>query len=61
MLFVAGAIFAPISALFMIICGFYMFFISKKEFGGMSGDLSGFLISICEIFGFLGALSWQLL
>jgi adenosylcobinamide-GDP ribazoletransferase len=61
LLFVAGAIFAPISALLMIICGFYLFHISKKEFGGISGDLSGFLISICEIFGMAGIVLCQLL
>jgi adenosylcobinamide-GDP ribazoletransferase len=61
LLFVAGAIFAPISALFMIICGFYIYHISKKEFGGMSGDLAGFLISICEIFGMAGIVLCQLL
>jgi adenosylcobinamide-GDP ribazoletransferase len=61
LLFVTGAIFAPISAVFMIICGFYVYQVSKKEFGGMSGDLAGFLISICEIFGLLGTLLWQLL
>jgi adenosylcobinamide-GDP ribazoletransferase len=61
LLFVAGAIFATFSALFMIICGFYIYHISKKEFCGMSGDLAGFLISICEISGLLGIVLCQLL
>jgi adenosylcobinamide-GDP ribazoletransferase len=54
--FVSGALFAPFSAIFMIICGAYVYFMSKKNFGGMSGDIAGYLISISELFGVAGLL-----
>jgi adenosylcobinamide-GDP ribazoletransferase len=57
--FLAGTIFAPISAAFMITCVLYVNHMSKKEFDGMSGDIAGFLISICEISGLMGVLIWQ--
>ncbi|MDR1913125.1 MAG: hypothetical protein LBQ68_01395 [Clostridiales bacterium] len=34
----------------------YIKFMSQKQFGGMSGDITGFLISICEISGLLGVI-----
>jgi adenosylcobinamide-GDP ribazoletransferase len=54
--FASGALFAPFSAIFMAICGAYVYFMSKKNFGGMSGDIAGYLISISELFGLAGLL-----
>jgi adenosylcobinamide-GDP ribazoletransferase len=56
--FVAGAVFAPISAVFIALCTLYVYFMSKKEFGGMSGDIAGFLISISELSGWAGLMLW---
>jgi adenosylcobinamide-GDP ribazoletransferase len=56
--FFAGAVFAPISAVFIVLCTLYVFFMSKKEFGGMSGDIAGFLISISELAGWAGLMLW---
>jgi adenosylcobinamide-GDP ribazoletransferase len=56
--FVAGAVFAPISAVFIALCTLYVFFMSRKEFGGMSGDIAGFLISISELAGWAGLMLW---
>lgn len=36
-------------ALTALMCGVYVYFMSKKQFGGMSGDLSGFLLQITEL------------
>ncbi len=32
-----------------VMCGVYVFFMSKKQFGGMSGDISGYLLQITEL------------
>jgi len=31
------------------LCGTYVYFMSKKQFGGMSGDISGYLLQITEL------------
>lgn len=37
-----------------IVCLLYLYFMSRKQFGGMSGDLAGFLISLTELMMLLG-------
>jgi len=32
-----------------VLCGAYVYFMSKKQFGGMSGDVSGYLLQITEL------------
>jgi adenosylcobinamide-GDP ribazoletransferase len=32
-----------------LLCGVYVYFMSKKQFGGMSGDISGYLLQITEL------------
>jgi len=31
------------------LCGVYVYFMSKKQFGGMSGDISGYLLQLMEL------------
>lgn len=39
-----------------LLCLLYLYFMSRKEFGGMSGDLAGFLISLAELVMLLGCI-----
>ncbi|MFB0920907.1 MAG: adenosylcobinamide-GDP ribazoletransferase [Oscillospiraceae bacterium] len=32
-----------------LLCGLYVYFMSRRQFGGMSGDISGFLLQITEL------------
>lgn len=41
----AGAAMAAAGGL----AGLYVFFMSRRQFGGMSGDLAGYLLQVCEI------------
>jgi adenosylcobinamide-GDP ribazoletransferase len=38
-----------------LICVVYLFVMSRRQFGGMSGDLAGFFLQVCELF-MLGAI-----
>ena len=42
------------AALISAVCLFLLYFISQKQFGGMSGDLSGWFLSISEIMMLVG-------
>jgi adenosylcobinamide-GDP ribazoletransferase len=59
--FIASAWFAPLPAAAMLFCGLYVRFMGKKQFGGMSGDIAGYLICICEVFGLGALLIWGLI
>ena len=37
-----------------LLCLIYLYFMSHKQFGGMSGDLAGFLITLAELMMLLG-------
>lgn len=45
-----NAIMAVGLLLSMALCLIYVYFMSKKQFGGLSGDISGFLLVISELF-----------
>ena len=32
-----------------VLCGVYVYFMSQKQFGGMSGDISGYLLQVSEL------------
>lgn len=32
-----------------LLCGLYLFNLSKRQFGGMSGDLAGYFLQLCEL------------
>lgn len=32
-----------------LICALYLFHLSKRQFGGMSGDLAGYFLQLCEL------------
>jgi adenosylcobinamide-GDP ribazoletransferase len=48
-----AGVFAWGAAVASIICILWVRRMSKRDFGGMSGDLAGYLISICELFGIM--------
>ena len=33
-----------------LLCLVYLFFMSRRQFGGMSGDLAGYFLQLCELF-----------
>jgi len=37
------------ATLFMIFCAIYIYFMSRKQFGGMSGDISGYWLQFAEL------------
>ena len=54
---IIGAAAGLFSAMIPIICGIYVYFMSKKQFGGMSGDLSGYWLQFSEL---ITLLAWIL-
>lgn len=43
----------------LLACGYYLY-ISHRQFGGITGDLAGFFLQICELMTVLGAvLAWR--
>lgn len=45
---------AGISLLISMLCLVYTYFMSRRQFGGMSGDIAGYLITASELFLLLG-------
>lgn len=43
-----------VAVMLALLCLLYLYFMSRREFGGMSGDLAGFLISLAELLMLLG-------
>lgn len=43
-----------VSVALALLCLLYLYFMSRREFGGMSGDLAGFLITLTELVMLLG-------
>ena len=43
-----------VSVVLALLCLLYLYFMSRREFGGMSGDLAGFLITLTELVMLLG-------
>ena len=37
----------------------WLYRVQKKEFGGMSGDLSGYFLQLCELFMLLALVIWK--
>ena len=46
---ITGALRGGFMLLAALLCVFRLCYISKKEFGGMSGDLAGYFLQICEL------------
>ncbi|MDR2606719.1 MAG: adenosylcobinamide-GDP ribazoletransferase [Oscillospiraceae bacterium] len=57
--FIAGSFFAPFGAIAILLCSAYVRVMSKRQFGGMSGDIAGYLIAIGEIFAIAATLAFQ--
>ena len=45
-----------IAACVLSLCAFaWYFFMSRREFGGITGDLAGWFVQVCEVLGLFGA------
>jgi adenosylcobinamide-GDP ribazoletransferase len=42
---ITGSVIAAVS----LLCFVYLFFMSRRQFGGMSGDLAGYFLQLCEL------------
>lgn len=42
---ITGSVMTAVSLLFFV----YLFFMSRRQFGGMSGDLAGYFLQLCEL------------
>jgi adenosylcobinamide-GDP ribazoletransferase len=45
-----GSLIGVIMLLAALLCVLYLFVMSRKQFGGMSGDLAGYFLQVCELF-----------